>query len=1179
MKIKAAVISVLLLAASVFADYTIHIYHPWATDPVRSLSPVYIVSGIIPGMASPGVEMKAEGGGWFSYTFSETSIPASTQGLFYFMSYIPSQWDKFTQGTFYYNGSQQYNASTIFPGLGTDEIWIKTNGPSSTPVITDVPQTKYVVMLFNPWPENSPMHKAGSATVWTRMKPAAQSERCGWYGAYFMDKPAPILFKSIFGTQTYGSGGMGTATPIDLASFFSSSDTVFVVPDSVGGGAPQVLTKFPIGTRGICDFKLAVTVRDFSKEHPDFEDESMKYDVATLGMVTQALGPDNKPVRSAKVVPFTTRFGDWFKDNTTDPVLTSRNHRTCKDLPMSKTKSGLWGYDSYNEKSHSYFPIDDFNPFSETNASGYQDKDGTYKNEPPPSAHNFHFCMEFDANFKYKKGQEFKFRGDDDVWVYINKQLVIDLGGPHPALEASVKLDTIPGLVEDKEYPFHFFFCERRITGSNLLMETSIFFVQRQQVYAESVSVPGKGTTWDIFERTSGDKSCGSGGGGDVTQPAKSRFTIRGPGLTGDQLLDKDVNFGGVFINTAKTQVSVDTNLVTGLVPGQTYIIFYTSEALGKGGQVTFKVPGSLVLRFKDPQPRKEFINTPVGITIEAIVNGAPGAEIFRLTPMANLRVFADSAMKTEILPGQDLKTDATTGLLKVFVTSGIPGTYSVTLLGGLTRTIPFGTYQNLVFEEQKQVTPPTSTPGSGPFLVQPLAVTLNQTTAGSTILYTTDGTDPDTLAGGKTLSYSGPLSLPGNATIKARAIKAGMLPSTVATFTFNYTPPAGVKKAWYADKNGDGRIETVVIEFDKALSAAPAKLAFNIIDQKGANETRNAAAGEIAQNGAMTTVTLAAPFTFGITSVTNPGTSGTLFSQPEIPILAGTFAIDDSVAPVIIKADVKEPDSTQPLKRIFLVLSENSDLPLSSQSAVIFKRQATEYPAGEVKLALPTVKTGDRTFTLSIDTSSNTYPIVNDSVALNPGEAKDLAGNTPTRKRFEKLDGETPKAKPMDFFVTFPNSSKETPSSGAESTTPNMFIPVGSSGAALPGNALDGKCNGCVAMDGASMVGPVFHIVTPGAVEYEFKIFNNVGEFLAGGKGRIDDNDLPLLQKKNDASGIKYIARIVWTGRTIKGEKAGTGAYILQTTLIGSKDMKTGAPPGRDTRRVVFGMLRSFRG
>ena len=79
--------------------------------------------------------------------------------------------------------------------------------------------------------------------------------------------------------------------------------------------------------------------------------------------------------------------------------------------------------------------------------------------------------MAVSASFKYVKGQYFEFRGDDDVWVFINNRLVVDIGGVHEKVEGAVNLDTIGQgnakykLVEGREYPFHIFYAERNCQG------------------------------------------------------------------------------------------------------------------------------------------------------------------------------------------------------------------------------------------------------------------------------------------------------------------------------------------------------------------------------------------------------------------------------------------------------------------------------------------------------------------------------------------------------------------------------------------------------------------------------------------------------------------------------------------------------------------------------------------
>lgn len=479
-----------------------------------------------------------------------------------------------------------------------------------------------------------------------------------------------------------------------------------------------------------------------------------------------------------------------------------------------------------------------------------------------------------------------------------------------------------------------------------------------------------------------------------------------------------------------------------------------------------------------------------------------------------------------------------------------------------------------------KVATPVATPPGSAGtspyrFLSGPLSVILTDATDGAAIQYRLDDGAP--------AAYSGPLAVGKTATLKAFAVKAGSVTSDTLTVQYLFTPPVSVSKAYYQDKDGDGKIETVIVEFEKDIPAAPDKLAFTIKDQTGQTEDRTATGGDIvfaAGSKVRLTVTLKTPFDYGITSVNNTTASGQLFKQDNIPLLDNVFPVDDSVPPVVFKAKVMEPDSANPMKRIFITLSEKPKAPLSGQSALIFKHDGIEAPSGQV--TVKTIETaGDRDFVVYIDTGSAIYPIAGDFVALaNDGQVRDGAGNAPSAKTFRILEGDPPKPKPTSIYVTFPNGKKDKASDGPEPQGDVVFIPMDAGGNALTGDPADGKCSGtCYTGDNGTFVGPVFHIVTPGPVTYEFQIFNNVGEFLAKGRGRFDAKDLQSMSKTNDASGVKYVARVVWTGRTTQGGKAGTGAYILQSLLTTDKDDRTGAPPSAEKKRVVFGLLRGFKG
>jgi fibro-slime domain-containing protein len=192
---------------------------------------------------------------------------------------------------------------------------------------------------------------------------------------------------------------------------------------------------------------LTGTVRDFNSRgsvggHPDFE-----YVIATdPGIVQTTLGADGKPVYAGQAGnPSTTgaaNFNQWYND--TPGVNLSA------PLTITLTGTGIYSY-----TNSSFFPIDG-------QLLGNQGL-----------SHNYHFTFELHNQFTYLGGETFTFTGDDDVWVFINKQLVIDLGGVHGALTGSVNLDTL-GLTLGNTYDFDFFFAERHTSQSNMSIQTSI---------------------------------------------------------------------------------------------------------------------------------------------------------------------------------------------------------------------------------------------------------------------------------------------------------------------------------------------------------------------------------------------------------------------------------------------------------------------------------------------------------------------------------------------------------------------------------------------------------------------------------------------------------------------------------------------------------------------------------
>jgi len=245
---------------------------------------------------------------------------------------------------------------------------------------------------------------------------------------------------------------------------------------------------------------LTGVVRDFRHRnvqggHPDFQKRPDRGFGLYCGNISPLLGPNKKPVFTgggSKVYQqWRNSAGDPICYNLYDPALGDAqgyNGPASTGGIQSSESFDSWYQDVlgtnlsqtleltlHRQEDGSYvFDSDTDSPYKELGGF-FPIEHQLYGNSGLSPDRNFHFTFELQTEFTYDEdgAQIFKFTGDDDVWVFIDGRLVIDLGGVHGKIEQVVDLNRL-GLLDGETYELAFFFAERHTTQSNFRITTNL---------------------------------------------------------------------------------------------------------------------------------------------------------------------------------------------------------------------------------------------------------------------------------------------------------------------------------------------------------------------------------------------------------------------------------------------------------------------------------------------------------------------------------------------------------------------------------------------------------------------------------------------------------------------------------------------------------------------------------
>ena len=647
----------------------LHVYHPWRTNTTFRDSAFYIkIDNNILNTPTP-LSDEGEYKYWRHIDFADTVVESSQWNSQ--MSHVQilrgsNEWPQHP----YFPEASRPLASELFP-TGIYEVWFYTSVSLGTMDFAYYPPEPKVIRLKSPWDNTSPSLVVESMGEVVKMAPLADT--CGWYsGTYYKHVDDwRVYFRQTFGMERYGGKGVVAEKDeldslISLDSSLASHDTVWVYPNPKQRYEPNDTTVYP-GILGICpSLKISALVVDWAGEgfHDSIDvdfgniwsgnpyttvlfngeeysnckaEHSATYDGVALGMVQDTL-VNGLPARVDSLsYPWSEcsaahEIEKWFVPQVVaaDAAGKEYTNAVCRDIDLVLDEEGFWLADiSENNEDGGFFPIDNLEFLDSAKTVRNPKFDWDEQLTKNGKKHNYSFAMKISAQFKYIKGQYFEFRGDDDVWVFINNRLVVDIGGCHNPVERAVDLDTL-GLIEGREYPFHIFFSERNANGSNFKMRTSIN-LQTQKTYYPVEEKTTDGTIkYNILQLLMDESiSCDVSSTTKIdTMPAQSSFVLFGDDeripSTGMELLPGTIE--GINIDANMAGFVIDTVEIVrkrSLAPGSYMLQFFLASDMSQSSSVYFTVPAyplpdiAFIDVFNGPEAYKAF--DPTGISLRGL--------------------------------------------------------------------------------------------------------------------------------------------------------------------------------------------------------------------------------------------------------------------------------------------------------------------------------------------------------------------------------------------------------------------------------------------------------------------------------------------------------------------------------------------------------------------------------